>query len=439
MDRAVSSIACRPAASKPMAFKLSPARSGSDRPLRLGALRHRDFRLLWIGLLVSNTGTWARNIAQGWLLYQISDSRLMLGALAISFALPMTILPLFGGVIADRFDRLTIVKYTQFSATILAAVLSWLTLTGRITAWQIVCLSFLGAIVLAIDNPTRQALIPALVPRADLASAMALNGITFTGAGLIGSALAGTILQLYEDQTLEGAAIVFGLNSISYLAVLIPLFYLSPNGQAKSDRRSQSALADLSAGLAYLRSHSSLGLLISLSAMTNLLGRSFLYLMPVLARDVLAVGASGLGTMNAIASAGTLAGGLGLAAMGGVRRQRAVLFYSVSILITSVLVLALSPWYPVSLIALGINGAATAITSAAIATGIQADVEEGMRGRMMSYYTLTIIGLAPLGSGIAGAMAQWMPVQWAIILPAVILLLLLFGVIIRAPAWQQLP
>ncbi len=173
--------------------------------------------------------------------------------------------------------------------------------------------------------------------------------------------------------------------------------------------------------------------------MTNLLGRSFLHLMPVLARDVLAVGASGLATMNAIASAGTLAGGLGLAALGGVRRQRVCLFYSVSILITSVILLALSPWYTVSLIALGINGAATAITFAAIATGIQADVEEEMRGRMMSYYTLTIIGLAPLGSGFAGAMAQWMPVQYAIILPALFLLLLLLWVILRVPAWQRLP
>jgi MFS family permease len=422
-----------------MSFKLSPARSGKDSSLGLGALRHRHFRLLWLGLLVSNSGTWARNIAQGWLLYQISNSRLMLGALAISFALPMTILPLFGGVIADRFNRLTVIKYTQLAAAILGAVLSGLTLTGRITGWQIVCLSFLGAIVLAIDNPTRQALIPALVPRADMASAMALNGITFTGAGLIGSALAGMILKRYESQTLEGAGIVFGLNSISYLAVLVPLFFISLKGTAKSDRPHRSPLTDMTAGVAYLRTHASLGLLICLSAMTNLLGRSFLHLMPVLARDVLAVGASGLAIMNAVASAGTLAGGLGLAALGGVRRQRASLFYGVSILIASVITLALSPWYAVSLIALGINGAASAITFAAIATGIQADVEEEMRGRMMSYYTLTIIGLAPLGSGFAGAMAQWMPVQYAIILPALFLLLLLLWVILRVPAWQRLP
>src|SRR5262245_31539699 len=133
-----------------MGFRFLRSRRSSDRSGHRGfaALRHRHFRQLWIGLLVSNSGTWARNIAQGWLLYQLSDSRLMLGALALSFAAPMTILPLFGGVIADRFDRLTVVKYTQFCATILAVALSWLTFTGRITAWQIIGLSFLGAVVL---------------------------------------------------------------------------------------------------------------------------------------------------------------------------------------------------------------------------------------------------------------------------------------------------
>jgi MFS family permease len=406
-----------------------------------GALRHRHFRLLWIGLLVSNAGTWARNIAQGWLLYQISDSRLMLGALALSFALPMVILPLFGGVIADRFNRLTVLRSTQFSAMILASVLSWLTFTGEVTAWSIISLSFLGAIVLAIDNPTRQALIPALVPREDLPSAMALNGIVFTGAGLLGSALTGMIFHWYEGQILKGAAIVFILNSISYLAILAPIFSISLKNheRRKSYDRSHSALEDLRAGLIYLRAHPLLALIISLSAATNLCGRSFLPLMPILARDVLDVGAGGLGAMHTSASAGTLAGGLGLAALGGARQQRAVLGYSLLILIISVMVLAVSHWYWVSLLVLGINGAVTAVIAATIATGIQTNVEERMRGRMMSFYTLTIIGFAPLGGGVAGAMAQWMPVQYAIILPAALLGLFLLWVIFRVQAWQGLP
>src|SRR5262245_62127725 len=133
-----------------MAFGLLNRIAGSDGSGHrgLGALRHRDFRLLWIGLLVSNSGTWARNVAQGWLLYQLSDSRLWLGILALSFALPMITLPLFGGVIADRFDRLLALRCTQFCATILSTILAWLTFTGRITIWQIIGLSFLGAVVL---------------------------------------------------------------------------------------------------------------------------------------------------------------------------------------------------------------------------------------------------------------------------------------------------
>jgi MFS family permease len=405
-----------------------------------GALRHRDFRILWIGLLASNSGTWARNIAQGWLLYQISNSRLMLGLLALSFALPMTTLPLFGGVIADRFNRLSVLKCTQSLATMLAAILSWLTFTGQVTTWHVIGLSFLGAIVLSIDNPTRQAVIPALVPREDLPGAMALNGIVFTGAGLIGSAIAGMILHRFEGEILKGTAIVFILNAISYLAVLVPLFSISPieKGARRSNDLSHSALKDLKAGIIYLRAHPILTLIISISAATNLFGRSFLQLMPILARDVLDIGAGGLGAMHTAASAGTLAGGFGLAAIGGAQRQKEILTYSLLFLIASTVALALSHWYWVSLVVLGINGAVGAVAAAAIATSIQTNVEEGMRGRMMSYYTLTIIGFAPLGSGIAGMLAQWMPVQFAIISPAGVLLLFLFWVIFRSPVWQKL-
>ena len=423
-----------------MAFGFLKSIAGSDGSGHrgLGALRHRDFRRLWVGLLVSNSGTWARNVAQGWLLYQLSDSRLWLGVLALSFALPMITLPLFGGVIADRFDRLRALRCTQFCAAILSTILAWLTFTGHLTIWQIIGLSFLGAVVLAVDNPTRQALIPALVPREDLLSAMALNGIIFTGAGVLGSALAGMILHRYEGQLLKGPGIIFILNAVSYLAVLVPLFFIRLRDPAARAGRSQSAWAGLREGAVYLRAHPVLGLIISISAATNLFGRSFLYLMPVLARDTLQVGAGGLGTMHAAVSAGTLAGGLGLAALGGVRRQKTVLIYSLSMLIGSVVVLAVSRRYSVALVVLGINGAVTAIATATIATGIQTNVAETMRGRMMSYYTLTLIGFAPLGSGIAGALAQWMPVSYAIILPTAVLLLFLLWTIFRVPAWQRL-
>src|SRR5262249_54717580 len=253
----------------------------------------------------------------------------MLGLLGLSFALPMITLPLLGGVIADCFDRLNLLRCTQALAMIMGAILSWLTFTGRITVWHIIGLSFLRAVALAIDNPTRQALIPALIPREDMPSAVALNGIIYTVAGLVGSAIAGLILHSYEGRMFEGLDVVFALNTISYTAVLAPLFLIRlPIKTSRAGNERRSALAELRDGFAYLRSRPVLGLLVSLSAMTNLFGRSFPQLMPLLARDVLHVGSGGLGMMYSLASAGALMGGLGLAAAGGVQRQKTILVYS---------------------------------------------------------------------------------------------------------------
>src|SRR5262249_47851464 len=281
----------------------------------------------------------------------------------------MIAIPLFGGVIADRFNRLSVLRCTQALAMIMGAILSWLTFAGRITVWHIIGLSFLRAVVLAVDNPTRQALIPALIPREDMASAMALNGIIFTGAGLVGSAIAGLILHGYEGRVFEGSAVVFALNTISYAAVLAPLFMMRlpiRTSQEGSERR--SAAQELRDGFAYLRSRPGLGLLVSLSAIVNLFGRSFPQLMPVLARDVLHVGAGGLGTMYSLASAGALIGGFGLAAAGKVRRQRAILAWSLLLMTASILMLALSRWDLASLVILVINGIVTALMTATITT-----------------------------------------------------------------------
>src|SRR5919198_6730387 len=196
------------------------AGAGAGEPPRrsFGALRHGAFRVLWIGLLVSNAGTWAQSVAQGWLVYQLTNSPLMLGILGLSFALPMATLPPVGGVIADRFERLSVLKLTQALELALATMLAWLTFTGQVTIGHIVGLSFLSAVALAFDNPTRQALIPSLVPREDLLSATALNGVAFTGAGLVGPWVAGQILGPYDGQLLEGVAVVFALNAVSFLA-----------------------------------------------------------------------------------------------------------------------------------------------------------------------------------------------------------------------------
>ncbi len=165
-------------------------------PRKIGALCYRNFTLIWSGLLVSNTGTWMQMVAQGWLSYQLTDSPFYLGLLGVSIAVPMIALPMVGGTIANHFDRQVILKETQSAMMLCAMALATLSLLRVITIGDIIAVSFLSAVAFAVDNPTRQALIPDLVPSSDLLSAISLNSVAFNGAVLLGLALSGAILGL---------------------------------------------------------------------------------------------------------------------------------------------------------------------------------------------------------------------------------------------------
>src|SRR5512136_2979704 len=185
--------------------------------VRFAALRHRNFTLLWSGLLVSNVGTWMQNVAQGWLVLQLTNSPLWLGLLGLSFAVPMIVFPLFGGVTSDRVNRIRLLYVTQTGQMLVAFALALLTWLNVGNVWYLLIGSFLSSTFLAFDNPTRQALIPDLVPRRDLLNALSLNSATYNGAALLGPAIAGVLLGPL------GAGTLFFLNGISYAAVIIAL------------------------------------------------------------------------------------------------------------------------------------------------------------------------------------------------------------------------
>ncbi|HUS13442.1 MAG TPA: MFS transporter, partial [Chloroflexia bacterium] len=194
-----------------------PAAPAGERP-RFAALHSRNFRLLWSGLIISNAGSQMQSVAQGYLIYYLlTRSPFWLGMNSLAFAVPMILFPLFGGALADRVDKLTLLKITQFGQMATAAVLGVVTLSGAVTVGWVLLASFVGAVFLAVDNPTRNALLPELVPREDLLSGAALNGASYTGAALIGPALGGLLLPLL------GPAGLFLLNAASFLGVLIPL------------------------------------------------------------------------------------------------------------------------------------------------------------------------------------------------------------------------
>jgi MFS family permease len=412
-------------------------------PRRFGALAHRDFTLLWAGLLVTNAGTWMQNVAQGWLIYNLTDDPVALGAMGLALGLPMVLFPLVGGVVADRVDRLVLLKVTQAAALLLVLVLTLLTWQGIVQFWHFLVIALLSATVLAFDNPARQALIPDLVPRADLMSAISLNSVSFTGAQLVGPALAGLILAAYGADLLAAGATVFALTALTRLAVLVPIFFIHPRHADPSDptagQRRGNALVD---GLRYVRSQPQLVLLIGTVAVTSIFGRSFTYLLPIFARDVLVVGGQGLGWLNAAVGFGTIVSGLWLAGTTAVLSRRALIVGGILVLTASVVTFALSASYLLSLLVLVISGAASTFATASIATQLQTTVPGHLRGRVMSLNTLCLIGLTPIGSFFSASLAELLPIQLALVATASVMLVYLV-VTLALPraraAWAGIP
>jgi MFS family permease len=407
---------------------------------RFGPLRHRDFTLLWAGLLISNSGTWMQSVGQGWLAYLLTNSPLWLGLLGAAFAVPMIVLPLVGGTIADRIDRLVILRFTQTIMLLCAAILAALTLARVVSIWHMVALTLVSSCALAVDNPTRQALIPDLVPRSELFAAISLNSVAFNGAALIGPALAGLLLKAaggsqVGDGLYVSAAVLFTFNALSFLAVLGPVFIIRPRPFERIGRAAsfQSALVE---GVTFVGRRPALLLLLVLSACASVFGRSFSQLLPVFARDVLAVGSDGFGLMLALPGAGTLVAGFSLAWLGrGLDRRRLIVVSLVGI-VASIVAFSFSRDFVLALALLGLSGFFATTFGSVAATILQTETSGQLRGRVMSLYAITLIGLGPLGSLLSGALASYLPIGVAVALPSLVILVVLVYAMTR-PAWQQ--
>jgi MFS family permease len=367
---------------------------------RFAALQHRNFRLLWAGLIVSNTGTWMQNVAQGWLVLQLTNSPLWLGLLGLSFAVPMVILPLVGGAVVDRIDRIKLLYITQTGAMLIALILAILTWTGTVHISYILIASFIGSSLLAFDNPARQSLIPELVTQRDLMNAISLNSATYTGAALVGPAIAGALLAPL------GAGTLFFLNAVSYLAVLVALASMR-NVQARNSNQQHASLGkSMLIGLSYAWKNRVIAALLGLSALAALFGRSYQTLLPIFARDIWNGGPAGYGILLSASGAGALVGAFGLASIRNIKRQGAILIASGLLFSLTVILFALSPSFWPGVVLLFIGGVAVTIFGTIIATFIQIAVPNELRGRVMSLYSITLIGLPSFGAMGSGSLAE---------------------------------
>ncbi|HEY8468617.1 MAG TPA: MFS transporter [Longimicrobiales bacterium] len=381
---------------------VTEAVSGSGFPFAhaFRALRHRDFRLFFIGQGISLTGTWMQQVAMSWLVYRLTGSAFTLGAIAFASQFPTFLLAPIAGVVADRHRRHRIVVTTQSLALVEASIVATLVLTGTVQVWHIIALSTLLGIVNAFDIPARQSLFVKLVEGPeDLANAIALNASMFNMARLTGPAVAGVLIGVV------GEGPVFVINAASYIAVLTSLFRMDA-AKAEPRERQSRALSHLREGFRYAFGFPPIRSILTLLALTSLLGMPYVVLLPVFASDVLGGGPQTLGFLMSAAGLGALGGALYLASRTTVRGLGRVIAIAVTVFGVGLIAFSFSRSQPLSIALLLVTGFGMMVQSASSNTVLQTIVDEDKRGRVMSLYTMAFMGMAPFGSLLAGTLAS---------------------------------
>lgn len=340
-----------------------------------------------------------QNIGSGWLILQLTNSPLWLGLLGLSFAVPMIVLPLVGGAVVDRVNRIKLLYVTQTCQMLNALVLALMTCFGVVTVWHILIASCVGATFLAFDNPARNALVPNVVPPRDLMNALSLNGAIYSGAALVGPALAGVLLGPL------GAAALFFINSFSFLAMLAALKAMTEVPTHGGGARTSFAVS-VRSGLSFAWHNRLLRVVLLIFAATAILGRSHQGLLPIFARDIWHGGPQGYGLLLSSGGGGALIGAFGLAFIKEVKQKERALLVSGLAFSVSLILFASSPSLYVGALFLFLAGIAATACATLVATIIQMTTPNELRGRVMSLFTVCLIGLPSLGALSSGVIAE---------------------------------
>ena len=406
-------------------------------PRGLAALRHRNFRYYFFGQIVSLIGTWMQQVSQPWLVLLLGGSPIQLGTvLALQF-LPATFFAPLGGVLADRFDKRRVLMATQSIALLQAVTLTVLTATGVVQIWMLMVLSLTLGIVNAADLPVRQSFAAELVPRPDLMNAIALNATSFNSARVLGPAIAGITLALF------GPAVNFGINAVSYLAVLLALFRMDPAAINRPPRPEQwaSVRSSLAEGIRYaVRTPTVLWPLVLLGGV-SLFGMNFQTLLPLFARFTLHLNADGYGLLFAAMGVGSLIGSLFLAfSSRGRPLLRLILGGALGFVAFEVLLgLSRTPLAVYAII--GALGLVSMLMVNSINVIVQNSVPDALRGRVMSLYVTVFAGSTPIGGFLAGTVAQLWGAPAGFLLGAavasMVVILVAWQLLVRGKAWTD--
>lgn len=389
----------------------APASSSltTRKPSSFAALRHHDFRLMWLGQLVSMTGSQMQRVAIDWHVYLLTKSPLALGLVGLVRVVPIILCSLLGGVVADAVNRKRLILASQVVMLGSAGVLAWVTASGLESVWPIYLLTAISSAAVAFEAPARQALLPALVPAEDFQNSVSLYLIVFHVAMIAGPALSGQLLSAY------GPTLIYALNAASFVAVILAVLLMRVSGRAASEDQSvgRVSFGALGEGLRFVRSTPIIVQTMTLDFVATFCGAATA-LLPIFAQEILIVGARGLGMLAAAPAVGSVVAGLIIARRGTLRRQGRIVIIAVAVYGAATIAFGLSKVFWLSLLMLALAGAADTVSTVIRQTIRQLLTPNHLRGRMTSINMIFFMGGPQLGEMEAGVVARFIGAPLAV-------------------------
>jgi MFS family permease len=381
------------------------------------SLRHRNYKLFFSGQSISLIGTWMQRIALPWVVYSVTGSEVLLGLVGFASSIPSFLLAPFAGVLIDRWSRYRVMLVTQIISMIQAGILAWLSLTGNLEIWHIIVLSVALGIINTFDMPARHSFVINMVNgKEDIGNAIALNSMMFNGARLIGPSVAGILLAAAG----EGAC--FLINAVSYIFVIASLLMMNVT-ETREKKEKVPMFREMREGLDYVFGFAPIKHIILLLGLVSFMGASSLVLMPVYAKEILLGDSHTYGFLMGGAGAGALLGAIFLASRDTVLTLGRLIPAATALLSAGLIAISLSSSFMISMFLIFLTGLGMMTHTAASNTILQTIADEDKRGRVMSFYTMALMGTAPFGSLLAGWMAKWLGTPWTIFIGGTVCLL----------------
>lgn len=400
-------------------------------PRTIRSFRGRNFRIYWTGQSISAIGTWMQIVAQGWVVYNLTDSALMLGLVNFVALLPVLPISLISGVLSDRFSRRNLMIVTETILMLQALIMAVLIYLDLIQVWHVMILSFILGAAAAMEQPARLAFVVDIVGKEDLSNAVALNSSGYNTARIIGPVVAGLIIASY------GEAACFLINSFTYLALILALLAIRIPHQLLAAGRVQ-IIGGLKDGFQYIQDNKVIPALLVIISVASFLTIPYVALMPVFARDILTIGADGLGFLLTAVGVGAILGAFLVAYLRAGNRGKWLIAANVIGPIFLVM-FVISGSLPLSLLLVGLVGASNAIRLTLANSLTQINTADEFHGRVMSIFNLLFNGLSRVGALVIGGLAEFTNISWALGVSAVLSAVIGLVFIYRLPQIRRLP